>query len=85
MYENIKYRAPNDDGFREYIQAWDMSTNGKIWELTIFENPRDGREKDVQWKFIEKLEINNGNLLITDECARQFVVDLKTKQITRLK
>ena len=86
IYENIKYISPNDDGIREYIQAWDIKAKRKIWELTIFANPlQPGLEKDVQWVFIEKMKLEQNNLLITDERARQFIVDLKTKQIKRLK
>ena len=86
IYENTKYTVPNDDGIREYIEAWDIKTKKKIWELTIFTNPiQPGLEKDVQWVFIEKLQIEKGNLVVSDERARQFLVDLKTRQIKRLK
>jgi hypothetical protein len=49
VYDNIQYIAPNDDGVREYIEAWDLTTKKKIWELTIFTNSiHAGLETDVQ-------------------------------------
>ena len=48
VYEGIRYAAPNDDGQRGYIQAWDATTNKKLWELTVFTNHIDPNlEKDV--------------------------------------
>lgn len=84
--ESMKYIVPNDDGIREYVEAWDVKTKKKTWEITIFTNSlQPGLEKDVQWVFIEKLQCEKGNLLVTDESARQFLLNLKTKQIRRLK
>ena len=58
IYEGIRYVAPNDEGRRDYIEAWNVGTNKKPWELTIFTNPIDpirqrngattNLEKDVQ-------------------------------------
>jgi len=39
--EDICYVAPNDDGRRDYIEAWNVGTNKKLWELTIFTNAID--------------------------------------------
>ncbi len=86
LYDNIRYTVPNDDGTREYIQAWDMETQKKIWELTIYTNAiQPGLEKDVQWVFIDTMKLGKDHLLITDKRARRFLVDLKTRQIKRLK
>ena len=52
LYEGIRYVAPNDDGRRGYIVAWNVGTNKKLWELTAFINRIDPNLKeDVQWKF----------------------------------
>jgi hypothetical protein len=49
IYEGIRYVPPNDDGRRGYIEAWNVGTNKKLWELTIFTNPIDPNlEEDVQ-------------------------------------
>jgi hypothetical protein len=31
IYEGIRYVAPNDDGRRGYIEAWNVGTNKKLW------------------------------------------------------
>src|SRR3990172_9377104 len=78
--DGTKCIAPNDDGIREYVEAWDVKTEKKLWEATIFINSiQPGLEKDVQWVFIERLQCEKGNLLITDEHSRQFLLNLKTK------
>lgn len=84
--EGTKYIVPNNDGIREYVEAWDVKAKKKIWEATIFTNSlQPGLEKDVQWVFIEKLQCEKDNLLITDERSRQFLLNHRTKQIKRLK
>ena len=58
-YEGIRYVAPNDDGRRGYIEAWNVGTNKKLWELTLFTNPIDPNlEEDVQWVFIKMLNLS---------------------------
>ena len=64
IYEGIRYVAPNDDGRRGYIEAWNVGTNKKLWELTIFTNRIDPNlEEDVQWVFIKALNIQDGRLI----------------------
>ena len=41
IYQGVRYTAPNDDGRRAYIEAWDVQTNKKLWDLTIFTNRID--------------------------------------------
>ena len=36
VYEGIRYVAPNDEGRLDYVEAWNVGTNQKPWELTIF-------------------------------------------------
>ena len=33
VYEGIRYVAPNDDGRRGYIEAWNVGTNKKVWGI----------------------------------------------------
>ena len=48
IYEGIRYVAPNDDCRRGYIEAWNVGTNKKLWELTLFTNRIDPNlEEDV--------------------------------------
>jgi hypothetical protein len=61
IYEGICYVAPNDDGRRGYIEAWNVGTNKKLWELTIFTNGIDPKlEENAQWVFIKALNIQAG-------------------------
>jgi hypothetical protein len=85
IYESIRYVAPNDDGRRAYIEAWDVQSNKKLWNLTVFTNRIDPKlEEDVQWIFIKTLSIEKGVLLITSEHGERYQIDLKTKAIKEL-
>jgi hypothetical protein len=85
IHEGIRYVAPNNDGRRGYIEAWDVQTNKKLWELTVFTNPIDPKfEEDVQWVFIESLSIRDDALIVTSERSNTYGIDLKTKAITQL-
>ena len=82
IHEGIRYVASNDDGRRALIEAWDVQTNKKLWELTVFTNRIDPTlEEDVQWVFIKALSVEDGVLLVTSENARKYQIDLKTKAI----
>ena len=82
VYEGTRYVAPNDDRRRGYIEARDVGTNKKLWELTIFTNAIDPNlEQDVQWVFIKALNIQDGRLMLTTERGKTYQVDLKTKAI----
>ena len=84
IYEGIRYVAPNDDGRRGYIEAWNVGTNKKLWELTIFTNGIDPNlEEDVQWVFIKALNIQDGRLTVTSERGKIYQVDVNTKAITQ--
>src|SRR5216117_4427853 len=68
IYEGIRYVAPNDDGRRGYIEAWNVGTNKNLWELTLFTKGIDPNlEEDVQWVFIKALNIQDGRLMVTSE------------------
>src|SRR5882762_9076807 len=61
IYEGIRYVAPNGDGRRGYVEAWNVGTNKKLWELTIFINGIDPKlEEDGQWVFIKALNSQDG-------------------------
>jgi hypothetical protein len=84
IYQGVRYIAPNDDGRRAYIEARDVQTNKKLWDLTIFTNRIDPTlEEDVQWVFITALNIRDGALGVTSERDKIYRVDLKTKAVTQ--
>ena len=79
----IRYGAPNDDGRRAYVEAWDVQANKKLWELTIFTNHiKPNLEEDVQWIFIEALTVRDGMLIVKSERGDTYQIDLKTKTVT---
>jgi hypothetical protein len=84
IHERIRYVAPNDDGRRGYIEAWDVQTNRKLWDLTVFTNRIDPKlEEDIQWVFINKLSLYDGTLIVAPERGNSYQVDLRTKAITQ--
>lgn len=84
VYQGIRYVAPNDDGRRAYIEAWDVRTNKKLWDLTVFRNRIDPkREEDVQWVFIIAMSIRDHMLMVTSERGMTYQIDLQTKAITQ--
>ncbi len=83
-HEGIRYVAPNDDGRRGYIAAWDVQTNKKLWKLTVFVNRIDPKlEEDVQWVFINNLSVLGNALMVTSERGATYHIDLRTKAITQ--
>ena len=85
VYNNIRYVAPNDDGRREYVQAFDVATNYKLWEVTVFKNIINPfMEEDLQWFYIKNLQVENEELIVTDEKGRQFSVDLEKQTVKQL-
>jgi len=84
IYRGVRYVAPNDDGRRGYIEAWNVETNKKLWELTIFTNRIDPNlEEDVQSTFIKTLNTRDGKLVVTSERGTTYQVDVNTKEITQ--
>ena len=84
IHQGVRYIAPNDDGRRAYIEAWDVRTNKKLWDLTVFTNRIDPQlEEDVQHVFIKTLSVRDGTLIVTSERGETYRVDLKTKAVTQ--
>src|SRR5215813_4202960 len=84
ILDGIRYVAPNDDGRRGYIQAWDEQTNKELWDLTVFTNRIDPKlEADVQSVFINNLDVRNGELIVTSEHGTTYQIDSRTKAITQ--
>jgi hypothetical protein len=82
VYQGVRYVAPNDDGRRAYIEAWDVRTKKKLWGLTIFTNRIDPKlEEDVQHVFIKTLNVRDGTVIVTSERGKTYRVDLKTRLV----
>src|SRR5947207_10420986 len=64
--------------------GWNVETNKKVGQLTIFVNHSDGDvEEDAQWVFIKTLNIEDGRLIVTSESGKTYKVDLNTKEIAQ--
>jgi hypothetical protein len=84
IHEGVRYVAPNGDGRRAYIEAWDVRSNKKLWDLTVFTNRIDPKlEEDVQWVFINTLSMRDHTLIVTSERGTTYQIDLQTKAITQ--
>ena len=84
IHKGVRYIAPNDDGRRAYIEARDVQTNNKLWDLTIFTNRIDPKlEEDVQWVFVTTLNVRDGTLIVTSERGKIYFVDVNTKAVTQ--
>jgi hypothetical protein len=80
VLDGVKYVAPNDKGRVCYVEAWDVSTEKRLWERIIYEVPvNPGLEEDVQWSFIVSLSVQDGALLVIAENKEAYILDLKTK------
>jgi hypothetical protein len=84
IHQDVRYIVPNDDGRRAYIEAWDVQTNKKLWDLTVFTNRIDPKlEEDAQHVFIKMLRVRDGTLIVISERGETYRVDLKTKAVTQ--
>jgi hypothetical protein len=84
IHAGVCYVAPNDDGHRAYVEAWDVQTNKKLWDLTVFTTRIDPKlEEDVQWVFIKKLSVHDDTLIATTERGQTYQIDLRTRTIAQ--
>jgi len=78
VHEGIRYTAPHDDGTRGHVQARDAKSGKLLWETTVFRIAiRPDLETDVQWRFIEKLSVQDGALVVVGN-QKTYRLDLKT-------
>jgi hypothetical protein len=81
----IKYVAPNKIGTKGIIQAWNIKTGKKLWEKTLYTvrlNPK--LETDVQWLYIQFLQLQGNQIIATNEQNQRYSINLKTLQSKRL-
>lgn len=89
VYNGVKYTAVHwglSRGLDQnggYVEASDIKTGKQLWLLRVYRIDYDSREKDVQDVFITKLAIERGRLIVTNEKGEKFIVDLKTRSVSR--
>lgn len=82
LLEGVEYRAPQDK--MGVVEAWDKAAGKKLWEMRVYEVQIDpDLEGDVQHVFITKLDVDAGKLLVSNERNEHFMVDLKSKNVTK--
>lgn len=76
IYRGIKFTAPIHTKKLGLVEGYDLATGKKVWEKKVYDvkiNPL--MEEDVQWIFIESLQITkDGKLLVIDESKRKFLI-----------
>jgi hypothetical protein len=79
IHNGVRYEAPNTYGRTAYLEAWDETSGKQLWKTAVFRNWINPLlEEDVQWVYIESLQIRDGKVLVTDERGRQYSIDAKT-------
>jgi hypothetical protein len=84
--DGVRYVAPLHYGWHATVEAWDIQSNQKLWELTVFNNvivPFPLEEEDAQWVFIKSLKLEGDRLLVTSETGKTYTVNLKTRTVDR--
>ncbi len=81
----IVYSAPNDNGTTGYVVASDSKGGRKLWEIVVFETKIDANlEEDVQWVFITRLKFAGDSLMVQDERARCYRLNLTTRTVEKV-
>src|SRR5258706_1371360 len=81
----LHFEAPNA-GAAGIVNVTDGQSHAKQWSVVVYRSPIKNKalEEDVQWIFIVALAIDDKDLVVTDEHARRFAVDLKTHHVRAL-
>ena len=86
VYQGIEYRAPTGRMNIGMIEAWGVKSNRLIWRRQIYVvKYQEWLEQDVQDVFINRIEPQNGALIITNERGDKYSLDLQSLDIQILK
>lgn len=83
VIDGIKYTAPFDTPHVEKLQARDAKTDKLMWEIVLQRNPEPEPASCGGGIFLKELRRFGTNLIAEDETERCFMVNLKTKAVTR--
>lgn len=82
IYNDIRYTAPHKK--MGYIEAWDVETDKKLWELKVYDvKIIPLLELDLQWIIITFLSIEKGKLIVVNDRDYAYEVDLETKKVRK--
>lgn len=81
---SVEYSAPLE--LMGFVVATDITSHKELWRECIYTVPfNPALERDVQDVFITSLVIENGTLVITNECGDSYTLDLATRKVTKRK
>lgn len=79
----VEYSA-DGDGRNGYVVATDIASGRELWKVKIFHTRiKFWVEEDVQWVYITNLKLVGDALLVRDEKARGYSVDVKSKHVRK--
>jgi hypothetical protein len=79
--DGVRYSATGD-GRNGYVLATQIGTGRELWKVKVFHARINfWMEEDVQWVFITDLKIVGDSLLVRDEKARCYYVNLKSRKV----
>lgn len=83
VYGGVRYEAPRGNGRVGEVEAFDVKTGKKLWDAVIYTVTIYPWLKNVQWVYISKMAIQGNALLVTNETGEQYILDLKTKTVSK--
>jgi hypothetical protein len=74
------------DSLEGKIEARNEETGKILWDVVIYTVKIDpSLEQDVQWVLITGLAVRDNTLLVTNEKNEQYILDLKTRKVKKVK
>lgn len=85
-HNGVVYTACPQPSKMGLVEAWSEETCEKLWEKRIYHVYMVPLiEQDTQWVFINKMTLVGDVLHITNERGDSFTLDLKTKEVEKVK
>lgn len=81
IHEGIRYTAR----YAGLVEAFNDKTGEKLWDVKVYGTPINPElEEDVQFVYIRSLQLFGTQLLVSDERQGHFVVDIRSRQVSKL-
>ena len=81
---DVEYRVPHDK--LGCVEAWDVRSDQMLWRKQVYVVRYDVElERDIQDVFITSVAVQNGKLLVKNEHASEYLLDLETLQVEATK
>jgi hypothetical protein len=79
---DLEYRASVSSQCPGCVEIWDVRRRLQVDTIVVYRNLyKFWLERDVQWKFINKLELRGNDLLVLNERGDSYQVNLATKRV----